>query len=79
MLDIFKAITDKFVSVNYHNNNWGCFQGAMRQSRKLKSRAPELTLVNKNLIKLRSESRSFAMHPLNQKNGRQVPDCQMDV
>jgi hypothetical protein len=37
MLDIFRTLADKFVNVNYHNNNHGCFQTG---NRKIKSRAP---------------------------------------
>ena len=71
MLDIFRTLMTKFVSVNLHMNNWGCMR-----NRKLKSRAVEFSLVNRNIIKLRSQSRSYAQHPLNKPNGR-VPDCQM--
>ena len=36
MLDIMRSLTDNFVSVNYHMNNWGCFED---DSRRLKSGA----------------------------------------
>ena len=73
MLDIFRTLMTKFVNVNLHMNNWGCFK---KSQRKLKSEAVEFTLVNRKLIKLKSESRSYAIHPLNKPNGR-IEDCQM--
>ena len=62
---------DKFVPVNLHMNNWGCMNG-----RALKSRAVEFSFVNKKLITLKSQTRSFAQHPLNKPNGN-IRDCQM--
>ena len=49
-LDIFRTIMTKFVNVNLHMNNFGC----MSNNRKLRSRAIEVTLVNKKLITLYS-------------------------
>ena len=62
----------KFVNVNLHMNNYACMSG-----RKLKSAAVEFSLVNRNLIKIKSESRSYALNPLNKPN-RYAPDCQMN-
>jgi hypothetical protein len=73
MLDILRSIMSKFVPVNLHMNNWACTNG----TRVLKSKALEYHLVNKNLITLKSEVRSYWNNPLNVKNGPGVPDCQM--
>lgn len=54
-------------------NNFGCMG-----NRELRSRAIEVTLVNKKLIKVRSDSRSLALHPLNKPNG-QAGDCQLPI
>jgi hypothetical protein len=71
MLDIFRTLMTKFVPVNLHHNNWGCMK-----DRVLKSKAVEISLVNKRLITLHSETRSYWQHPLNLPNGRSIPDCQ---
>ena len=55
MLDIFETLMTKFVSVNYHMNNYGCLKGY----RRLKSHAVEVTLINKKLIKMNSNTQSF--------------------
>lgn len=39
MLDIFRTLSEKFVSVNYHNNNWGCFRAPVQEKRRILSRA----------------------------------------
>ena len=72
MLDIFETLASKFVSINYHMNNNGCLPG-----RKLPSRALEVTLVNRKLIRLHSQSRSFRQHSLNSRNNPRLPDCQL--
>ena len=66
-LDILRSLSEKFYNVNYHMNNFGCFSKypKIEPYRKLKSHALEVTLVNKKLLKLKSESRSYKMHPLN--------------
>ena len=74
VLDIIETLTDKFVSVNYHMNNYGCMTG--KNNRKLKSRAVEVTLVNKKLITVFSDARSFQVNGLNKPNGSQR-DCQI--
>lgn len=68
MLDVFRALGDRFVSVNYHNNNLACLEGEAQEGRELKSIAIELTLVNRRLITLHSQSRSFTEHWLNRNN-----------
>ncbi len=77
-LDIFRTIADKFVNVNYNNNNNGCFKfyRPFIPDRKLLSPAIELTLVNKKYIKLYSQSRSWVRHPLNAPNQPILDDCQ---
>ena len=72
MLDIFRSLMTKFVNVNYHMNNWGCMRG---QNRRLNSKAVEFSLVNRKLIKLKSQTRSYWQHPFNKPNGG-IPDCQ---
>ena len=52
VLDILKSLSDEFVSVNYHFNNWSCFIGREKTIRRLKSKTVEVTLVNKRLIKI---------------------------
>lgn len=73
MLDIFRTLMKKFVNVNLHMNNYACNNQA---NRRLKSFAVEFSLVNRRLIKLKSESRSYAVHPLNTPN-KGGYDCQM--
>ena len=58
----------KFVSVNYHVNNIVCHNNEVLKYRKLTSGAYEITLVNKKLIELKSDSRSFTEHKLNNIN-----------
>ena len=41
---------DKFIPVNYHINNNGCYSLQDLVFRKLKSAAYELTLINKKLV-----------------------------
>ena len=74
-LDIIRSLTSKFVNVNYHMTNFACIP--INRYRRLKSKAVEFCLVNKNLITLRSESRSYKSHPLNRPNTNQ-PDCQIE-
>ena len=74
MLDIFRTIMTKFVPVNLHMNNYACLTSPLRR---LKSAAIEFTLVNRRLIKLKSESRSYALSTLNLPNRLNAPDCQM--
>jgi len=59
MLDIYRSLMSKFVSVNYHVNNIVCYPEEYQKYRKLKSGAYEITLVNKKIIKLKSDSRSY--------------------
>jgi hypothetical protein len=73
VLDMFRTLMTKFVNVNLHMNNWACTNPS---TRRLKSAAVEFSLVNRKLINLKSESRSYALHPLNKPNGR-IADCQM--
>ena len=73
MLDIFRTLMTKFVNVNLHMNNYACLNSPFRN---LKSSAVEFSLVNRKLITLNSQSRSYAMHPLNKPN-RAAYDCQM--
>jgi hypothetical protein len=73
MLDILRSLMSKFVNINLHMNNHACVNSPIRR---LKSAAVEFSLVNRKLINIKSESRSYALHPLNQPN-RQAADCQM--
>ena len=73
-LDILKTLASKFVCVNYHMNNNGCFKSPYR---KLPSHAFEVTLINKKLINVKSDRRSFTEHPLNAPNTNIKADCQM--
>ena len=75
VLDIFKSLMREFVSVNYHMNNYSCLK---RSYRKLGSNAFEVTLVNKRLIKLNSQSRSFKLNSFNRPNAPDLPDCQVE-
>jgi hypothetical protein len=75
-LDIFRSLTDKFIPVNFHSNNNGCYPPEIAKKRGLKSFAYEILLVNKKLIKLKSNSRSFALHPINTINDPKQADCQ---
>lgn len=54
-LDIFRTLADKFVNVNYHMNNYGCHYKERQPLRRVPSRAFEVALVNKKLIKLHSD------------------------
>jgi hypothetical protein len=74
-LDIYRSIADKFIPVNYHPNNFACYPPYTTSYRGLKSKAYEMILVNKKLIKLKSNSRSFALHPINSPNDPKRKDC----
>jgi len=73
-LDILRTLMKYFVNINYHMNNYSC-----TKDRKLPSTAIEATLVNRKLIKLKSQTRSYALHPLNMINNPDpaVTDCQV--
>lgn len=73
MLDIFRTLSEHFVSVNYHMNNMGCQPG-----RKLRSNGIEATLVNKRHIKVKNPTRTFALHPLNKENAHWVASCNIE-
>lgn len=75
ILDIVKTLTEKFVMVNTHMNNWGCH--TPESGRKLKASAVEYAMVNRNIIKLKSNSQSFVNHPLNTPTKLNTPDCQV--
>lgn len=64
------------MSVNLHMNNFACLAGYSDGSRRFPSFAIEVTMVNKKLIKLKSNSRSYALHPKNHPNSYSR-DCQM--
>jgi hypothetical protein len=74
MLDIFRTLADKFVMVNYHMTNWECRNTALRH---LKATVFEFNMVNKKIITVRSQSQTYAQHPLNVVNSFARPDCQM--
>lgn len=68
-LDILKTLSTKFVNVNYYGVLGLCWEcGMILDNRILPAKAVQLTLVNKNLITLYSDSRSFKMHPINEKS-----------
>lgn len=71
MLDTMRTIMDKFVPITIHFNGGLCLP-----DRKLKSRTVEFTLVNKKLITLKSNSRSWAPNPLTF-GPNHVEKCQM--
>jgi hypothetical protein len=75
-LDIFRSLADKFVNVNYHMNNYACYNETL-PLRGMPARAFEVTLVNKNIIKLNSEDRSYKEDKLNVPNYDKEPDCQI--
>jgi len=81
MLDIMRSIMTKFVNVNFHLNNHVCFAANKENKsyllRKIPAYAIEATFVNKRLINLKSETKSFRMHPLNKPNNPNIVDCQM--
>ena len=64
-LDIIKTLASKFVNVNYHIQYLGCFKEKQLKVRSVPGGSVEVTLINRRLIKLRSESRSFALSPEN--------------
>lgn len=74
ILDIVRTLTEKFVVVNLHMTNFACSFSPLR---KVKALAMEYTMVNKKLITKRSESQSYALHPLNKPSVNQNKDCQI--
>ena len=62
--------------VNVHMTNFACFEEP-HYHRKLEAAAVEYTLVNKRLIKKKSESRSWKTNPLNRPNLEGARDCQI--
>lgn len=76
-LDMFRSLSDKFISVNYHINNFGCFDQDVMQYRAIPALAFEVTLINKKLITINSPTRSFRLHPLNTPNKADGSDCQV--
>jgi hypothetical protein len=73
--DIIKAIGEKFVTVSLHMNNNGCQYG----ERLFPSNAIEVLMVNKKLIKIKSETRSFALHNSFTPNNPALRECQINV
>lgn len=65
------------MSVNLHINNNGCWAKHLTQNNYFESLAIEVTLVNKNLLKIKSDTRSYLLNPKNYINNQQIPDCQM--
>jgi len=76
--DIIKSLGEKFVSVNLHMNNNACLgqQAIQSKSRKFPAFAIEVTMVNKRIITLNSNSRSYSLNSKNHPNAHFV-DCQM--
>ena len=76
-LDIIRSISGEMVPVNVHSNNGGCFKGSEAEKRKIPSKNIEVTFVNKRLIKLNSELRSFEEVSLNHANfpTKDFPTC----
>jgi hypothetical protein len=62
-------------------NNNACIGQQMinTKNRKIPSFAIEVTMVNKRLITLHSNSRSYALHSKNHPNAQQFADCQMSA
>lgn len=69
------GLAEHFYPVNLHMNNFNCwrkFKGLLSSS------VFELTLVNKNLLTLFSQSRSYSPTALNTPNSLRFKDCQID-
>jgi hypothetical protein len=64
-LEIIRSISKYFVNVNFHVPHWLCLPEPSKNFRKIPGRVIEATFVNRKLITLFSDSRSFALHPLN--------------
>jgi hypothetical protein len=72
--DILQILEDHFYPVNFHQNNFNCWRVAFS---KLRSSVFEVTLVNKKVLQLYSQSRSYQPNTLNQVNRRYSEDCQI--
>lgn len=56
-IDIVNNLIEQFYPVNLHMNNFNCWK---KQTSLLPSKVFELTLVNKNLLKVYSKTRSYS-------------------
>ena len=69
MLDVYRTLTEHFAVVNIHENNIVCYKSIepwnTKRDRRLKTPALETTLVNRKLINIKSQKRSYAWHALN--------------
>lgn len=78
-VDILKALGEKFVSVSLHMNNNACFNISLieQKSRIFPSKAMEVLLVNKRVVLLNKNTRSYKLHPSFVPNNVQKIDCQI--
>ena len=79
-INIIDSLKPHFISVNVHMDNNHCihnYEGS-KHMRKYRSSALEVTLVNKNIIKLQSDARGYQqLHSKNLINNIARLDCQM--
>lgn len=73
-VDIINSLKENFISINLNMNNFGC---GKNKGGYYRSSAVEVSLVNKRLIKINSDTRSYKQNPLNAINNRRKRDCQM--
>lgn len=75
-----KTLSESFIPVNYHMNEDVCYELTPEKARlrRVKARAFQVTLIKKDLLKLRSNTRSYKKHPLYRANHCSPKlECQM--
>ncbi|CAM6000585.1 unnamed protein product [Sphagnum balticum] len=76
-IDVMTRIAKHYVNVNYHLTDFVCFKDKEKSEHFLPSPGVEVTFVNRKLITVNSESRSYEQHPLNHISKPADPDCQL--
>jgi hypothetical protein len=78
-LTILESLRQHFLSVNFHIDNHECIHdyNSYKSFRKYRSSAIEVTLVNKNLVKLNSEKQEYSSNRQNVISTIMQFDCQM--
>lgn len=78
-LDVINSLKQKFISINFHLNNLQCVYDfdSSRSIHKYRSSSVEVTLVNRRLIKLKNEDRTYLTNMKNLISSFMMADCQM--
>jgi hypothetical protein len=77
ILDVLNTLYENFAVVSLHMNNNACdwYSDLRHKVRKLPNWFMEIAMVNRRLLKINRDTRSFVEHPLNARNHPHVPNC----